>query len=395
MSKVTVSGIAKNYIYTGEAIKPEAVLTYKANKNTNPVTLVEGTHYTVDYQKNIDKGTATIILMGLADGGYIGTKRQSFKIISSGIEDKIEGGITVENINVSFKDISNVQNGVYIAPYMKGGAAPEVIVTSDGKTLLSGKDYTVSYLNNKKPALSTDAKAPAVVVKGKGNYTGSKQIPFSIVAKTLTNDNGIRVIAADKIVSTKKNGYRQRFKVYDADGKALGTGDYEKETATYTLIQTENADGTITEKNELLNKDSVVPAGSVIRITVQGRGIYADGSATGTYRILNTGYDISKATIQISNQPYTGEPVMITEQGQFKEGKVYVKVGKEKRVLTLGQDIEVVSDSYLRNTNRGTAKVTFRGINDFGGMKTISYRIGVRSIADFWKGIFKGITSGL
>ncbi len=229
MSKVTVSGIAKNYIYTGEAIKPEAVLTYKANKNTNPVTLVEGTHYTVDYQKNIDKGTATIILMGLADGGYIGTKRQSFKIISSGIEDKIEGGITVENINVSFKDISNVQNGVYIAPYMKGGAAPEVIVTSDGKTLLSGKDYTVSYLNNKKPALSTDAKAPAVVVKGKGNYTGSKQIPFSIVAKTLTNDNGIRVIAADKIVSTKKNGYRQRFKVYDADGKALGTGDYEKE----------------------------------------------------------------------------------------------------------------------------------------------------------------------
>ncbi len=110
---------------------------------------------------------------------------------------------------------------------MKGGAAPEVIVTSDGKTLLPGKDYTVSYLNNKKPALSTDAKAPAVVVKGKGNYTGSKQIPFSIVAKTLTNDNGIRVVAADKIVSTKKNGYRQKFKVYDADGKVHRNGRIE------------------------------------------------------------------------------------------------------------------------------------------------------------------------
>ena len=73
----------------------------------------------------------------------------------------------------------------------------------------------------------------------------------------------------------------------------------------------------------MLDKDSIVPAGSVIQITVQGKGIYAGGSATGTYRILNNGYDISKATIQICNQPYTGGPVTITEQAQFKEGKVF------------------------------------------------------------------------
>ncbi len=394
MNKVTVGGIAKNYTYTGESIEPDAVLTYQANKNASPVTLTEGIHYTVDYQKNTDKGTATVIFTGLADGGYTGTKKQTFKIVSSGIEDRKEGTATVENISVSFKDASNVQNGVYIALYMKGGATPQVTVTSGSRTLVSGKDYTVSYLNNKKPALSTDVKSPTVVVKGKGNYTGSKQVPFSIAAKALTNENGIKVVAADKTVSTKKNGYRQNFKIYDSDGKALGTGDYEKGTATYTLIQTENADGTFTDKNELLDKDSIVPAGSVIQITVQGKGIYAGGSASGTYRILNSGYDISKATIQISNQPYTGNPVRITEQGQFKEGKVYVKIGKEKRALILGQDIEVVPDSYVRNINKGTAKVTFRGINGFGGTKTVSYKIGVRSIADFWKGIFNRITKG-
>ncbi|MDE7184069.1 MAG: Ig-like domain-containing protein, partial [Lachnospiraceae bacterium] len=394
MNKVTVGGIAKNYTYTGESIEPDAVLTYQANKNASPVTLTEGIHYTVDYQKNTDKGTATVIFTGLADGGYTGTKKQTFKIVSSGIEDRKEGTATVENISVSFKDASNVQNGVYIAPYMKGGATPQVTVTSGSRTLVSGKDYTVSYLNNKKPALSTDVKSPTVVVKGKGNYTGSKQVPFSIAAKALTNENGIKVVAADKTVSTKKNGYRQNFKIYDSDGKALSTGDYEKGTATYTLIQTENADGTFTDKNELLDKDSIVPAGSVIQITVQGKGIYAGGSASGTYRILNSGYDISKATIQISNQPYTGNPVRITEQEQFKESKVYVKIGKEKRALILGQDIEVVPDSYVRNINKGTAKVTFRGINGFGGTKTVSYKIGVRSVADFWKGIFNRITKG-
>ena len=391
MNKVTVSGLAKNYTYAGEPIEPDVVLTCKANKNADPVTLAEGIHYTVDYQRNTDKGTATIIFTGIADGGYTGTKKQTFKIISSGIEDKTEGGTTVETIKVSFKDTSNMQDGVYTAPYMKGGAAPGIIVTDGDKTLVSGKDYTVSYLNNRKPALSTDIKAPTVVVKGKGNYTGTKQIPFSISAKALTNENGIIVAAADKTVSSGKNGYRQKFKVIDADGKTLGAGDYEKGTATYTLIQTENADGTYTEKNELLDKDSIVPAGSVIQITVQGKGIYAGGSATGTYRILNNGYDISKATIQICNQPYTGGPVTITEQAQFKEGKVYVKIGKEKRVLNLGQDIEVVSDSYLRNVNKGTAKVTFRGINDFGGTKTVTYKIGVRSITDFWQGIFNRI----
>lgn len=44
--------------------------------------------------------------------------------------------------------------------------------------------------------------------------------------------------------------------------------------------------------------------------------------------------------------------------------------------------------SYIHNRDRGTAKVTFRGINDFGGTKTVSFKIGTRSIEEFWKGIF-------
>lgn len=143
---------------------------------------------------------------------------------------------------------------------------------------------------------------------------------------------------------------------------------------------------------EVLDKNSIVSAESVIRITVQGKGNYAGGSVSGTYRILQVNHDIGKATIQLNNQEYTGQPVGITDQSQFKTGKVYIKIGKETKVLTLGKDIEVVPGSYAKNINKGTAKVTFRGINDFGGTKTVSYKVGTRSIADFWRGIFGKIT---
>lgn len=393
MSKVTLTGVNKNYIYTGSAIEPAAVVTYQASKKAEPVALMEGTHYTVTYQKNTDKGTATIVVAGLASGGYTGTKKKTFSIVSSGIGDIKEGEAIVEQIEVSFKDTENVQDGVYVAPYMKDGAKPEIIVSSGDTTLVLNKDYTVSYANNKKVALSTVKNAPSITIKGKGNYSGSKKVYFTIAPKSLTNENGITIAANDKIVSTKKNGYKQSFKVYDSDGKALGSNDYDTKTVIYTLIETENADGTISMPNQVLDKNSIVPANSVIRITVQGKGNYAGGEAYGTYRILENSHDISKAVIQINNQAYTGNPVLITDQSQFKTGKVYIKIGKTTEVLTLGEDIEVVSDSYVKNINKGTAKVTFRGINEFGGTKTVSYKIGARSIGDFWKGIYTKVTN--
>ena len=102
---------------------------------------------------------------------------------------------------------------------------------------------------------------------------------------------------------------------------------------------------------------------------------------------------VSKATIQISNQKYTGNPVVITEQGQFVTGKVYIKIGKMKKTLVLGEDIEVVPESYAKNVNKGTAKVTFWGINEFGGTKTVSYKIGSRSISECWMGIYTRVTN--
>ncbi len=374
VSKAVVTGVDSAYTYTGKDVKPEAKLTYQGNE------LKKDVHYTVSYQKNREKGTATILFTGLAGGGYTGTKKQTFKIQQS----------DMSGLGLAFKDAQNGES--FTAPYMKGGAKPEVIVTFDGQTLVQDKDYKISYANNKKMASVTDNKPPTVTVKGKGNFKGSKSLTFAVAAKPLTNENGITVVAKDKAVSNKANGYRQGFKVYDADGKALGSGDYEKNTAVYTLLSTRNADGTETEVNKVLENTDLVPADSMIRITVKGKGAYAGGEATGTYRIVKAGYDISRSTIKINDQDYTGKPVQIRKQNQFVPDKVFVKIGNEKKTLTLGKDIEVVPGSYVKNVNKGTAKVTFRGIDDFGGTKTVSFRIGSRPIADFWRGIYTKAT---
>jgi hypothetical protein len=62
-------------------------------------------------------------------------------------------------------------------------------------------------------------------------------------------------------------------------------------------------------------------------------------------------------------------------------------VNKQKEYLVLGEDFEVVPGSYVKNINKGTAKVAFRGINGYGGTKTVSFKIGQRSISDHWNGI--------
>lgn len=54
---------------------------------------------------------------------------------------------------------------------------PGVKVTYQGKTLVKGTDYTVAYKNNKKVGTAS------VVIRGKGNYFGTKTLTFKINPK--------------------------------------------------------------------------------------------------------------------------------------------------------------------------------------------------------------------
>lgn len=73
------------------------------------------------------------------------------------------------------KDISTASISSISAQYYTGSQIKPSITVKDGtKTLVNNKDYTLSYSKNINPGTAT------ITIKGMGNYTGSKQVTFTI-----------------------------------------------------------------------------------------------------------------------------------------------------------------------------------------------------------------------
>ena len=395
INKAQVRGLLKSYTYTGEEIRPfelteeghdESIVkvTYRVSKEEEPTELKEDVHYTVFYQKNVNRGTAVLILEGMEEAGYTGTKKLTFKIMADTIESDGDDPFVV---TITDKAAVQSEEKVQI-PYMKGGAKPAVMVKSaEDVVLIPGIDYTVTYKNNTKVADSTSAKVPTIVVKGKGNYVGIVEVPFEIIPKDLNdskNEGDVYIAVKDKVYSNKKNGWKQSIAVYDADGKKLNTRDYH--SLEYTVGKLPADSDSPLHEGEVLHDMSVMPAGSEVKVNITMTGNYI-GKVTGTYRILETGYDISKATIQIYPQEYTGKAVVIDENQDFK--KSVLKDGKvEKRLYLVGDMQNIAVVGYEKNINKGTAKVTFKGVGNYGGTKTVTFKIGQRSIQTWFNEVF-------
>lgn len=91
---------------------------------------------------------------------------------------------------------------------------PAVTVIYDGKTLKKGRDYTVSYKNNKKPGIAT------VTVKGKGEYSGTATTTFEISPKPVTNVKAVRKNSKNTITWKAANvsGYEVEISKLVKDG---------------------------------------------------------------------------------------------------------------------------------------------------------------------------------
>ncbi len=72
-------------------------------------------------------------------------------------------------------DVANVKVAQIAAQAYTGKAVtPKPAVTMDGCTLVASSDYTLSYANNVRPGTAT------VTITGKGNYTGTQKVTFTI-----------------------------------------------------------------------------------------------------------------------------------------------------------------------------------------------------------------------
>ncbi|MBQ0027541.1 MAG: carbohydrate binding domain-containing protein [Lachnospiraceae bacterium] len=308
--------------------------------------LEEDTDYTVTVTGDVNVGTAKVVIAGI--GKFTGTVNKTYRINAFKLANDAEG-LTYS------KDLGNVE-------YVAKGVTPDVNISYQGARLVNGVDYTLSYSKN--AALGT-AK---VTVKGKGNFSGSiTDITFNIVPGDIKKA-GTVITVNDVVYNSKPGKYMSTPKLTTATGKALAANtDYNK-TFKYELI---NEDG----NTEVLDAKSAPAAGSTIRVTVYGGKNYT-GLITATYRVASK--SIASATIKINDKEYTGRNIKLTAEDINTST---FGTGKAKTDITLGTDYEIVS--YTNNVKAGTAKVTVRGLGEYCGTKTVTFKIKKKGFINF------------
>lgn len=342
-----ITGIEKNYTYTGSPIEPQPKVVTKGGEELKP-----DEHYTVSYTKNRDAGTAKVTIEGLASGGYTGKVTQSFKI------DKVDlSQIDVADSTYG-KDITLTYDEKSV--YTKNGAQqPNVSLTYlDNDLVLDKKgDFTVSYSNNKK--VKPGEKSATVKITGKGNYSGTITRNFEV---TTPDADTIWAEATDITVPSKLNKLKASLKVYEeSTGKALAAGtDYDK---TFEYFTDEKCTVSVTEDD--LKVDQVI----WVKVTLKGN--YAGPDAENpltikpvSFRLYDSKMKASTFKVaKIPNQTYTG--------GEIKP--TLSVTNKNDETLTEGVDYTV---SYTNNIKKGTAKAIITGCgNGYGGTKTVTFKI--------------------
>ena len=133
--------------------------------------------------------------------------------------------------------------------------------------LVEGKDYTVTYKDNK--SVTTDGRKATATFKFKGNYTGSITQKFDIRQMSIEDCN---------VVLKGGSSWKPSVKITSVSGAAL------KEKTDYTVKYTYNKDVTVKcgksyvkrNKGDEVNAKDVVPMGTEIKADFIGNGNYKE-----------------------------------------------------------------------------------------------------------------------
>ena len=300
-------------------------VTIKDSNNT-PVSLTRGTHYTVSYEDiygdatNNKSGSATVTIKGM--GEYAGIKSAKFTIDKQPFE---EGDITVkpkkdtilykvdEKVEAALKIDSEADSTRYL-PYTGYAWMPELDVYINGKAqpLVKGTDYTISYKNNLKAGSQAN-----VIIKGKGNYSGSVQLNDVFCVKDVTLEDF--VITVNPVAYTGSAVKPKINFVY----KELGVAVDVKQGAAYAVKY---------KNNIKIASIASLPEEARPTVTITEKGLNVSGGQKDSRDLtftITTGRITAASVKEIKVQKYSGKPVQpklsIQVNGKsLKEGKDYI-----------------------------------------------------------------------
>ncbi|MGN1165803.1 MAG: CAP domain-containing protein [Lachnospiraceae bacterium] len=370
ISEVTITEI-EDKVYTGSSITQSLTL-----KNGN-IILVEKDDYTIEYNNNVNAGTASVIITG--KGNYTSTAEKSFSITAKDISE------------VTVKDIPD-------QTYTGANLTPSVTVEDGASTLRADTDYTVSYSNN------TNAGTASVTIAGKGNYGGTSTKEFTILPKNLEGADITGI--SDKTYTGE--AITQNPVVKDGTTLLSENADYiisyenninagkAKIIITGTRNYTSSIEGTFSIAPKLINEVTIIGIEDKVytsqeitqELTVKDGEKLLSEDKDYTVEYLNN-LNIGTATIKISGKGNYRDYIEKTfnigknlKDCNISELDTYTYTGEAIRptiivsdgTLLLSEDKDY-SIIYKNNTNAGTASVIITGKGSYVGTVEKSFTI--------------------
>ncbi len=228
-------------------------------------------------------------------------------------------------------------------------AIHDTVATNNGKDM-TVNDYEFVYSNN---IFAT--KSAVITVKGKGNYSGSFQILYTIEQKDIADGSVTVTDIADQIFANKD--WKLSPTVTDT---VIGNADLAVGT-DYTVVYN-NSDGNPATDFKNVGKITVI---------ITGKGNYT-GERTVEYNIISKQIDEEDAVtvadiaaVTFNGNQFTPEPAVKTI------------FGSSNVTLVKGTDFDY---SYSDNRNAGTATVTITAKGNYSGTVSVNFVINPKRI---------------
>ena len=330
--KVTVEG--KPYEIIQKSGRPTGIHTLEEYRNSPEFTFVSDPGeevcwcYTLDGEEphsTIDSETkyGTELKLDLSDL-LEQEGKATVRIYIFGNDKHPSSQIYTFEYSVSYDDY-NITVETIPAQEYTGAQIKPVVKAYDGDKLLTlNKDYTLSYKNNINAAAAGSENAPTVILKGKGAYSDTIEIPFTIKSKSYFTDiSGKTFLPLTETDGVWTADLKDAGIVVKDGKKVLKEGtDYTVTYSVYTGSDFKKMDSSVvicTENN------------TIGLIEVNGKGNY-EGAVIYHSVDLSCRTDFTKAKITLaqSKVTYMGDgkldnrnPVTVKLNGKVVDPKYY------------------------------------------------------------------------
>lgn len=311
----------ENQALIGGKAEPCLVVQYVKGGEEAPITLVEGTDYTVSYDGNTETGTrATATITGIEGGNYTGTQTALFTIAANIDEAELKEAIPDQE-------------------YTGSPIEPKFELVLNNRTLREGADYTVKYLNN------TEAGEATIIVQGAMAFGGTKEIHFRIT-RNVAELIGVEGLAENYLFTGHP--------VEPSLGKvALNLGEANE------IVLEKDKDYTLSFENNAAVGEATM--------TVNGAGVYS-GSKSFTFNITHK--SVAQCTVSgVRPMTYDGKPQKPTISVMDAENAVQLQAGTDYNVV------------YLNNNRPGEARVIISGKGNYTGNQVLTYKVNLPNVS--------------